>query len=1728
MKKKGKLLLTLLFVCIMITGVVTFAATNDKTLDTLSITTVKTGTAPFNTGTGNPNPGEDYSDTDAFVRSYDSIAYNVSTSMNITDSSSYDVEFTLSVPDYANTSDGNKTYWYEWDKNSVSGYNPVLSDDRSTLTFTVNYSNSQIREFSPILKINGMYNGTTVTPKVVAKVKNSTQEKEASAGTTTVSSKPNLDIEVANSSIRNPYEYNGKQGRYVNVGLGYSIRGNEDIALTNPDGSTYVSEKGMTYPSGPITFDLWMFSNITNTDTSAKTLENLGYDIIGIQPNGSTVDGLQYKSETLPRGAYLANVGNTYVTTTGKVTIDEVNNDYVTDSGNHITKVTLTLSDYAPSRVTPERALASSLSTAPYAETIKYFSANAIGVFVPFYEGTVQNWDSSTAFMIKNVRYTDSNSTQYTTDAITTNNSRYVNTSEFVQGNISINARFSDLETSKEDFTGDGAAAIGQEAKLQNLMYLDSSDIEYTGIEILNIFEGSKFDVKDPVLMHDWKTINATFEYGVGNLTEDDMLKANGEAYFDQGTALTWYGSLEEAQAACGTDTYICGVRAKAANTVPANSNSTTLTLQDYIIPKDTAKVNTTYAFRSYARVFTNPELTEFDKIYSVQDYTKAEFTDGLLQAGHIPNKTAGSTSLLVLPATVTISKTTVDIDPSTNKPKNVYYIPDTNEIKWKLDTAINMTDVVASTDTVTVTDIIPKGLEFIESSASIAPTKVEKLSDGSTKVTYVLSGYGIGENSPVITYKTKIPTLTKNNTSFTGTATIDTAKDTLDVATYKTSEFTVRMSNDASFRMYKSVDKDTIDPSESFTYTLTYSNSSSSNYTGGYILDILPKNGYLNSNFTGSYTISDIVLPSGVTAEYTTDELDSNVTADNIKQNATWKTFAKGVEAKALRFKVDAINADTEGEIKITLATAGNKDGDVYYNNYYTTVNENAALLVSNIVETRVISKTIKGTVWKDKDKDGLLNDNSPLAQQTVKLINNKGVAIATTTTDDKGEYVFTNITPGNYQVQFSGVYGSVLTTTGDLKDTTASHAQNTMVGKYNLLRSVVLNLTADGPSETVINCGFINGLAVNKTADKEAAVVGETITYSIKVTNNSKNNPNPEVVTIEDVIPASLQVIESSISDGGTYANGKVTWSITGPEAGQSKIVTVQCKVLNTRGDIDNEARIVNGTEVEDAKVHKASILLINKSSNPAPGSTVKEGDVITYSITVDNTGSKYAKDIVVSDTIPSGTTYVAGSGLGANVENNKITWTIPTLPNGASTTVSFQVKVNDLGALNSKELSNVATVNDIPTNTVKHTVGKSKLNIIQTVDKTVANEGDELTYTFVIENTGSVATGGDFTCKLPEGLTYASNSSDGTGTVNGSDVTYHWDNIGVGESKTLVIKTTIDNLAQGVFQNTYTNVGKVTDTDTQEVATSNTVVTNVFKGDLYYVKSVDVGEGTIVKPGQELVYTITVGNKGAAPIDDINIKDTIPEGTELVDAMDGTVKDKEISWTIKSLAQGTEQELSFKVKATGKTEEVTNIALVDDNETNAVTNPVKEAKPEITLETSTTDDLHKDDQYYYTITVSNKGNLDLTPAVVTNVVPEGVEVVEGSISDGGVLQDGIITWDLGTLAQGESKTFTYTVSVSDNKDYTINNVARLNEISSNEVVNKVVAEKEEEKEPPVFDDEDVVETTTPDKVDDGISIDSILPKTGTIAYASGLAVGVVLLCGVVLFIVKRKNHK
>lgn len=207
---------------------------------------------------------------------------------------------------------------------------------------------------------------------------------------------------------------------------------------------------------------------------------------------------------------------------------------------------------------------------------------------------------------------------------------------------------------------------------------------------------------------------------------------------------------------------------------------------------------------------------------------------------------------------------------------------------------------------------------------------------------------------------------------------------------------------------------------------------------------------------------------------------------------------------------------------------------------------------------------------------------------------------------------------------------------------------------------------------------------LSISKVSDNANVNIGDTVQYTIQVSNNGVMDTTTDIV---DYIPEGFEVtdsnggtIETSVDENGNNIT-KVTWSNVTISAGQTLTYTLVGKIKeDAPSTVINKVIVDEGGENEkwdddyvyviDPEQQTTLTKLVNGSSSI----TANYGDEITYTITLKNTGGDYnlndiGGSIVVKDTIPqeiswdSSNVYYIVNGTrytdGIEINGSEITW-------------------------------------------------------------------------------------------------------------------------------------------------------------------------------------------------------------------------------------------------------------------------------------------------------------------------------------------------------------------------------------------------------------------------------------------------------------------------------------
>lgn len=228
------------------------------------------------------------------------------------------------------------------------------------------------------------------------------------------------------------------------------------------------------------------------------------------------------------------------------------------------------------------------------------------------------------------------------------------------------------------------------------------------------------------------------------------------------------------------------------------------------------------------------------------------------------------------------------------------------------------------------------------------------------------------------------------------------------------------------------------------------------------------------------------------------------------------------------------------------------------------------------------------------------------------------------------------------------------------------------------------------------------------------------------------------------------------------------------------------------------------------------------------------------------------------------------------------------------------------------------------------------KPALVLTKDVDKKTALPGDSLQYTLDFANLGvDNATGAQIVDILPTGTTFVNATLNGSPvtpiSISGQQYTFDVNSsdtaivgqINGGESGVLVINVTIDNPLPDPGISSLTNTAELTSNETDPV--NDAVTTNIgLSGnpDLTVFKSADK---TLLIPGDTVTYTLTVVNTGSGTANNVTVTDVMPTDsyyTYVAGSITGGDSNDDsgaptLTWDITSLSPGASETLSYQMQ-------------------------------------------------------------------------------------------------------------------------------------------------------------------------------------------------------------------
>lgn len=571
---------------------------------------------------------------------------------------------------------------------------------------------------------------------------------------------------------------------------------------------------------------------------------------------------------------------------------------------------------------------------------------------------------------------------------------------------------------------------------------------------------------------------------------------------------------------------------------------------------------------------------------------------------------------------------------------------------------------------------------------------------------------------------------------------------------------------------------------------------------------------------------------------------------------------------------------------------------------------------------------------------------------------------------------------------------------------------------------------------------------------------IAGNSLTYTLTIRNDGRTDALNVVLT--DLLPDNVTYQTGNASQGTvSQSNGTLTANLGGLDSGDTATVTIQVLVPQTATQpLINTASVVSAnadlnpatdTSTKITPVTPLTDLVLTIADNPDP---IVAGQTLTYTLTLQNNGYADASQVVLTDVLPAGVTYHAGSSTAGTVShsNGTVTVHIDELAVGATATITIEVIV-PMSA--TQALTNSASV----TSTDPELNGANNVDteitavipitdlVITTADSTdPVIAGNSVTYTLTVHNNGETAAPGVVvTDLLPAGVTYLSgSSSQGIVSQSNGTVTVNLGTLAVGATATITLNVSLPTTANTALTNSASVSSAIADSNNAN--NTDTEMTTVIPLTDLVVTNIETTDPVIA--GNTLTYNLTVTNQGPSPATNVVLTDVLPTGTTFVSATPSQGTAAEASGTLTAnlgtIAVGETVTVQLVVRVNGATRgSIRHTASVTSPESELTpannsaaesTNVTASVDLVLTRGTNTTE-LFSGDTVTYTLTVTNTGPSTATGVVITDTLHQALTFLNGIAGQGSVTSAGsIVTANVGTIASGESVTITITATISE----------------------------------------------------------------------------------------------
>ena len=394
----------------------------------------------------------------------------------------------------------------------------------------------------------------------------------------------------------------------------------------------------------------------------------------------------------------------------------------------------------------------------------------------------------------------------------------------------------------------------------------------------------------------------------------------------------------------------------------------------------------------------------------------------------------------------------------------------------------------------------------------------------------------------------------------------------------------------------------------------------------------------------------------------------------------------------------------------------------------------------------------------------------------------------------------------------------------------------------------------------------------------------------------------------------------------------------------------------------------------------------------SNIEQDSVVLSGNVIKYTVTAKNIGTKPATNTKLTFDIPENTKYIEYTNINSNEytvkQDKKLEFEIGNLEVNETIEKEIYVEVQKVytqgenyeiiakALIEADEFENEIETNII-TNNAKNAVFAINIFDEQEITKE-PEEGEEYKYSFYVstQNSSGQIQNVAFETKIPEGLTYKSAKVYNYKALSGEEeeieaninynsntriLTVNLETVGANNAKKIYILSTVDNLGENEYSKQLVLKGIARSEGIEEASYEK--IDRIVKEGLQITQAANIPSGSKISKDEQIEYAVNLKNIGSKAML-VKLKDVLPEKMtfqELIYELNGNEmhyslsNDNTVEYSFYIL-EGETKVIKIKAVAKEVTEdtEVTNIVIgstekLSNVESNSITYIIEKTKYE-----------------------------------------------------------------------------------------------------------------------------------------------------------------------------------